>query len=374
MKVMFDSSVLFHSNKGGGVYNYLIKLLPLLDKRLKDGNNSLSFLRIYLRGKAGQPEFIKDENLRNFRFPVKLLNSLWTNIGVPDLSWFYKDIDVFHSPHFSLPVMSGVKKILTINDITYLKHPEYFSESGKILNEYGYKKLLPVNIERADRIISISQHTKNDIVEYFGVPEDKVSVVYIGCDSPCVMDGRELSRHLKEFGLGGIEYVYFPVGTFEPRKNMLRTIDAFNKTNPRPGRIKLVVSGVGDRNWLSGQSSTEDVIFVRWNSDEGRNALYQGACFVVYPSLYEGFGMPVVESMGNGKAVLTSNSSSLREIADGYAHMVDPEDVDSISHGMDKIFKDIDYRNELERKSRIRAGDFTWEKMVEQTYDVYKGK
>ncbi|MFZ2658269.1 MAG: glycosyltransferase family 1 protein [Victivallales bacterium] len=345
----------------------------MLDKKLKEENDSLSFLRLYFRGKDGHPDFINDENLRNFRFPVKLLNSLWTSIGVPDLSWFYKDIDVFHSPHFSLPVMTGVKKILTVNDITYLKHPEYFTESERALNDYGYKTLLPVNIKRADRIIAISQHTKNDMVEYFKIPEEKVSVVYIGCDSPCVMDGRELSGHLKEFGLDGIEYIYFPVGTFEPRKNMVRTIDAFNKTNPRPGRIKLVVSGVGDRNWLSGQSSTDDVIFVRWNSDEGRNALYQGACFVVYPSLYEGFGMPVVESMGNGKAVLTSNSSSLREIADGYAHMVDPEDVDSISHGMDRIFKDIDYRGELERKSRIRAGDFTWEKMAAQTYEVYRG-
>jgi glycosyltransferase involved in cell wall biosynthesis len=373
MKILFDASNLF-SYRGGGVYNYLMKLLPLLIQKVEQEGDEISFLRLYFRkGVIKNPPFVEGKKISSFRFPIKLLNYLWIKYKFPDFSRFYKNVDIVHSPHFSLPLMSKAKKILTVNDITYLKHPEYFSPSGKNLNDYGYKFLLPANIWRADKIIAISQHTKKDIVEYFGIPEDKVSVVYIGCDSPCMQEARELSGHLKEFGLDRIKYVYFPVGTFEPRKNMAKTILAFNKTNPKPGRIKLVVSGVGDRSWLTSKVSTEDVIFVKWNSDDTKNALYQGSLFVIYPSLYEGFGMPVVEAMGNGRAVLTSNNTSLMEIADGYACIVDSENEGSISQGMKRLFEDTDYRLELERKARIRARDFTWEKMVEQTYDIYNG-
>lgn len=373
MKVMFDSSVLFHDNRGGGVYNYLIKLLPILNKRFKEENDSLCFLRLYFREKSGQPDFINDKNLKSFHFPVKLLNSLWANVGIPDLSWFYKDIDVFHSPHFSLPVMSGTKKILTVNDITYLRHPEYFSEFGQKLNEYGYKKLLPVNIKMADRIIAISQYTKNDLVDYFKIPDEKVSVVHIGCYVPDILEHEKLDALLKKFSLSADEYIYFPAGTFEPRKNISKTISAFNKINTRFPKLKIVISGVGDRSWVKNEVSMEKTIFVRWNTEEEKNALYQGALFVVYPSLYEGFGMPVVEAMGNGKAVLTSNTTSLKEIAEGYAHMVNPEEIESIAEGIENLLVDRDYRKTLENKSKVRAVDFTWEKMAEQTYKIYKG-
>ena len=372
MKVMFDSSVLFHANRGGGVYNYLIKFLPALEKKVKSQGGNLDFLRFYFREKANQPEFINEANLKEFRFPVKALNFLWTSFGIPDMSWFYKDVDIIHSPHFSLPVMSKAKKVLTVNDIAYLRQPEYYSESGKTLNDYGYKKLLPVNVKRANKLIAISQFTKNDIMDYFKISDDKISVVHIGCDIPNQLEADNLSRILKGLGIDGYQYIYFPAGTFEPRKNIERTVSAFNRLNGKLLGLRLVISGVGERSWLGNHISSGNIVFVKWNTDDERNALYQGSLFVAYPSLYEGFGMPVVEAMGNGKAILTSASTSLKEIAEGYAHMVDPENINEISEGIEAITVSIAYRKELEDKSKIRAMAFTWEIMTEKTYEVYR--
>lgn len=372
MNIMFDSSVLFHADSGGGVYNYLLKLLPEIAKIAEVEKDELSFFHLYSRKEMNIPNALEGKHVVNFRFPVKLLNKFWINFGLPDMSWFYGDMQIFHSPHFSLPVMSRAKKILTVNDITYLKYPEYYTESGRKLNEYGYRRLLPANIKRADRIIAISQHTKNDIMEYFNITDEKISVVYIGCDIPHSLPNEKLERLLENFGLRNSEFIYFPVGTFEPRKNIARTIEAFSRANPLPGRMKLVISGVGERHCLGDFKSSEDVIIVKWNSDDERNALYQGSVFTVYPSLYEGFGMPVVEAMGNRKAVLTSSNSSLGEIAGAYAHTVDPLKVNEIADGMKLLFENCEYRRELEGKSIIRAKFFSWDKMAKETYDIYK--
>ncbi|OGV41785.1 MAG: hypothetical protein A2X48_14325 [Lentisphaerae bacterium GWF2_49_21] len=367
---MFDSSALFHASRGGGVYNYLLKLLPLLSVKVTCDGGRMSFLHLHSRKEFQPPDFMNAMDVRNFYFPVKLLNRLWIKYEIPDMSLFYKDVDIFHSPHFSLPVMSKAKKILTVNDITYLRHPEYFHEAGKKLNEYGYNFLLPTNIRRADRIIAISEFTKSDIIEYFKIPEEKISVVHIGCDIPLKLTPEERSSILAGFGLIGTEYIYFPAGTLEPRKNIRLTIEAFKKAGIKG--MKMVISGIGDYSWLDRIAGVDNIQIVRWENENQKNALFQGAAFVVYPSLYEGFGMPVVEAMGNGKAVLTSNTTSLKEIADGYAHMVNPEDEEGISQGVKRIYEDIDYRNDLEMKSTVRAEDFTWEKMASQTYDVYK--
>jgi alpha-1,3-rhamnosyl/mannosyltransferase len=372
MKILFDASAMFVLLRGGGVYNYLLKLLPNLAQLAERQGDDFRYFHLYFRQKLTPPEFLDASKTIDFRFPVRMLNKLWINLSVPDLSWVYDDVQIFHSPHFSLPIISKAKKILTVNDITYLKHPEFYTEEGKKLNEYGYRTLLPVNIRRADRVIAISQHTKNDLVEHFNISAEKISVVHIGCDIPIQMEKKNLETMLEQFELKDTEFIYFPVGTFEPRKNIVRTVDAFTRCNPRPGKLKLVISGVGDRRWLSEIKSAKDLVTVQWNNDDEKNALYQGAIFVIYPSLYEGFGMPVVEAMGNRKAVLTSNTSSLKEIAEGFAHTVNPKNTDEIANGLEFLLNDSAYRHELELKSERRAMDFTWDMMAEKTYSIYR--
>ncbi len=359
-----------YSIKGGGIYNYLVKLLPRLIEKAKASSDQLILLNLYFRKKGSLPDSISEKYpTLSFRFPVKLLNHFWIKYSFPDMSLFFNNIDIVHSPHFSLPVMSRTKKILTVNDITYLKYPEYFRPADRKLNDYGYKKLLPVNIKRADRIIAISQHTKDELLDYFKIPPEKVSVVHIGCDIPPQYSHDDINKKLAKYNLIKDEFIYFPVGSIEPRKNINRTVTAFSKTKSR--KIKLVISGVGNSDWLKAIDTTS-VIMLQWDNESDKNALFQGSLFVVYPSLYEGFGMPLVEAMGNGKAVLTSNTTSLKEISGGAAFTVNPENIDEIINGFNLLINNNTLRSDLEIKSLTRAKCFTWDKMTDSIYDVYK--
>ncbi|HRR28196.1 MAG TPA: glycosyltransferase family 1 protein, partial [Victivallales bacterium] len=334
-------------------------------------NDLLRYFLLYFRDYE-PTQVLNTRNIYKLKFPVKFINYLWLNFSIPDLSWFIKDIDIFHSPHFSLPVISKSKKILTVNDITYLKYPEYYSKKGKKLNDYGYKILLPTNLNRADHIITISQHTKSDIIEYFKLHDDKITTIHIGCNIPDKISQEKLSQIISRFGVSDRSYIYFPAGTFEPRKNIEKTITAFKKVSSQDHNLKLLISGVGDKSFLKGGLLQENILIVRWNTIEERNALYQSAKFIIYPSLYEGFGIPALEALANGKALLTSNISSLPEIAEDYAVLINPSNEDEIANGIELLLKDENLRLNLENKAVNRAKEFSYNNMATKTYNLYK--
>lgn len=376
MKILFDASILFHG-KGGGVHGYLASLIPALLGEERIFGADVSFFHLHARrSNLEPPRALGKKRIHHLRFPVKLLNHLWLKARLPDLRWLYRDFDVFHSPHFSLPVMSRTRKVLTVNDITYLRHPELFQDRHRALNEYGYRKLLTENVRRADRIIAISRFTRDDLIDFFDLPASKVDVVHIGCDPHRGMDPAEVEEGLRRFALVPGGYIYFPVGTFEPRKNIPRVIEAFERMGERIGErtgteLRLVISGVGDTSWFEPSIRTDRVRIVQWNSVLEKDALFRGALYVLYPSLYEGFGIPVVEAFAHHKAVLTSRNTSLTEIGGDAAHLVDAGDSECLFAGMSRLALDADYRASLEERSRQRAGEFSWEKMARETMAVY---
>ena len=369
MRILFDISNLLNSN-GGGIYYYLNGLIPSLRSVCEREGVELEFVNFYFRAKPIKiPAYIELEKLHQFYFPVRLLNKLWLYFNAPDLCKFYKGFDIVHSPHFSLPVMSSSKKVLTVHDITYLKHPEYFDPKYKKLNDYGYKQLLTANIRRADHIIAISNATRDDVLDYFGIHPGKIRTIYTGVDKPSQIPCDVARAFLAKNDLSSGKYIFFPAGTLEPRKNIQRTVDAFLATDI-PHDIKLVISGVGEFARL-GIEADNRIQFLRWDIIDERDILYQNSLFVVYPSLYEGFGMPLLEAMSNGRALVTSNRSSLRELAENIAVTVNPESVDELKGAFEKLFH-TKSKQSYERLSIERAQEFSWRGMAEQTLDIYR--
>jgi glycosyltransferase involved in cell wall biosynthesis len=251
-------------------------------------------------------------------------------------------VDVLHCPGHRGPLRSRVPVVLTLHDLAVLRHPETFNRWTRTYSGV----LLPRVARAATRVIAVSEFTKREGVELLGLDPGRVQVVPHGVDSAFTPDGPAADG----------EYV-LSVGTVEPRKNLPRVATAAE----RAGAELRVAGGPG---W--GRIAIESLGFV---DDEELARLYRGAQCLVYPSLYEGFGLPVLEAMACGTPVVTSNSGALAELAAGAAVLVDPLDVDGLALG---IAEARERREELRAAGLERAAGYTWAAAAAQTAAVYR--
>jgi glycosyltransferase involved in cell wall biosynthesis len=250
--------------------------------------------------------------------------------------------DVLHLPAHRGPLLSAVPLVVTVHDLAVIRHPETFNRWTR-----GYSRLvLPRLAKAATRVIAVSEFTAAEAVELLGIDERRVRVIPHGVEEPFTPYGTA----------AGGEYV-LAVGTLEPRKNLPRVVVAAE----RAGIDVRVVGGAG---W--GGVDIESVGFV---GDEELARLYRGAAALVYPSLYEGFGLPVLEAMACGTPVVTSTGSAPAAVADGAAVLVDPLDVEAIADGIQEALR---RREELRAAGLQRAETFTWEAAAKATVDVYR--
>ena len=266
-------------------------------------------------------------------------------------------IDVLHSTDFIPPFVRRCRSVITIHDLAFLRYPEFLTaESRRYFNG---------QIERAvrstDRIIAVSQATRQDLIELLGVAEHKIDVVY---EAPA-FDAEPQPARSDE------DYILF-AGTLEPRKNLPLLIRAFAGLRRRGYAGKLVLAGaVG---WLA-QPVFEEIERQGLDQHVALRALspdlYQGARLLALPSLYEGFGLPVLEAMACGTPVVTSNVSSLPEIAGDAALLVDPADETALADAMWHILTNGALRNELRSKGLARAAEFSWKRAAKETLAVY---
>lgn len=301
-----------------------------------------------------------------FDLPRPAVRILWEHFVQPFL--INKGLlDVYHNPDHILPILPvKAKKIVTVHDLCFYKHPETFSTAKR-----RYKKMMtPVSLKRADRIIADSHSTKKDIIELFSIPEGKIAVVHIGVSR----DFRPLSVPKSP----DRPFILF-VGTLEKRKNIEGLIDAYAIAVKRHGiSHDLVIAG--KKGWLYDgifrkvrkEGLKDRVKFFFDVKQEELPVLYNTAELFVYPSLYEGFGLPVLESMACGTPVITSNISSLPEVAGDAAVLVDPLDRDSIAGAILKVLSDKQYSKGLSQKGLERAKQFGWDKCARETLEVYK--
>ncbi len=289
----------------------------------------------------------------------------WISAKQKKLRDFKPDV-VFIPDLRPISLSRDVKKILVVHDLSWLHHPEYFSLRSRI-----WHMMLKFRsaAEAADRIIAVSHFTAGDVIKTFKLPAEKISIVYEGVD-PCCPDQVSISRKneaIKKYGLP--ENYFLFLATLEPRKNLARLIEAyqiFNKTNQ--GKIKLVLAGIKNEKIFNKLriNVSNDIILTGFIDEEDKAAVYSMARAFIYPSLYEGFGLPLLEAMSAGTPVITSNVSSMPEICGAAALLADPYDTASIAEAMRRI-TDQRIIAELKAKMPELLKLYSWKKCAAET-------
>jgi glycosyltransferase involved in cell wall biosynthesis len=284
----------------------------------------------------------------------------WLTIALP-LAARRDRCDVIYFPYPILPPYRPIPTVAMIHDLGFVRFPEHYP-ADMLRNLVGPMRSAAT---RATHLVAVSESTKRDLVELFGITADKISVVYhgVGAEFAPLPDAREKVR-----ARIGIErpYVLF-VGTVQPRKNLPRVIEAFARVVREQGILhELVIAG--QKGWLPEESMNAPqkfgvehrVRFVDYVPEEMLPALYTAADALAFPSLYEGFGLPVLEAMACGVPVLTSKTSSLPEVAGDAALLVEPTSAEDIAQGLSRILSDESLRIALRDKGLARARSFTW--------------
>lgn len=297
--------------------------------------------------------------------------TLWTLVALSKKLFFDKDnLDVFFSPTHYLPFYTGMPSVVSILDVSYL----HFSGLFKKKDLYQLKLWGGYSLKKAKKIITISKSSKNDIIKAYGVLSEKVEVVYPGIKQVLSIKNKVLSMEelKKKFGVEK-NYILF-VGTLQPRKNIENLIKAFSLIKNK--NLKLVI--VGKKGWMyedilnapKKYEVSDRVKFLDNVSDEDLPSFYKNAACFVLPSLYEGFGLPILEAMQYGCPVLTSNISSLPEAGGDAAVYFDPENVGDIAEKINEVVSDEKLRSEMIKKGHEQIKKFSWEKTARETLKV----
>jgi alpha-1,3-rhamnosyl/mannosyltransferase len=285
-----------------------------------------------------------------------------------------RTVDVFHVGEFFFPPPTQTIVVATVHDLTNFSHPEHHIR----LNRWLHGKRLRWIERNADRIIASSESTRADLLRYTGISADRVECVHLAHAHGERADAGTIASSLARLGLAGKRYI-LSVGTLEPRKNHQRLIDAFAGMPTRSEETHLVLAGgpgwkmseihqaladspVRDRIHTPGRVSATDL-----------QALYSGATVFAFPSLYEGFGIPLLEAMAAGTPILTSNISSMPEVAGDAALMVDPTSVTAIRAGLERLLTDAQLRADLSERGRVREREFNWARTAQMTLESYRG-
>jgi len=282
-------------------------------------------------------------------------------------------VELYHATEHLLPPLRGVPCVLTVHDMIFALFPEH----QKRLNYWYLNMAMPLFCRRADAIITVSEFSKQDIVRYYGLDPGKVTVIYEAASPEFTPVAQRLVEEArKRYSLPDSFLIH--VGTIEPRKNLTRLIEALQRLRERGLKVPLVV--VGGKGWLYHDffSRLEElevrdaVYFPGYVPDSDLPALYSAAHTAVIPSLYEGFGLPVLEAMSCGTPVISSSTSSLPEVGGVAARYFDPHDVESMAQTIHDIWTRPDLRAGMRDQSLAQASKFSWKRAARETIAVYE--
>ncbi|HEY2595592.1 MAG TPA: glycosyltransferase family 1 protein [Chloroflexota bacterium] len=376
MRIAIDYSAAVNQHAGIGrlVRNQVLALAQV------DHDND--YRLVYTRPNRGsEPQFPPARNFvrREVGLGERWLTILWHRAKLPvPADWLSGPVDVYHCPDFVLPPLRRARGILTVHDLAFLMRPDC---ADSRLRAY-LEEVVPRSVRRADFIIADSENTRNDLVVLLGVRPSSVAVVPGGVEERFtrVTNAELLSQARRKLGVGDAPFI-LAIGVIEPRKNLNRLMDAFAALKERgnvPDDLKLVLAG--GKGWLyddifehhASSPVRDDILLPGFVSDDLLPAIYSAAEVLAFPSLYEGFGLPILEAMACGTPVVASRASCLPEVAEGAALLIDPNNVDSLMAALELVLLDGDLRERLISRGLQRAAEYTWTRAAEELLGVYR--
>jgi glycosyltransferase involved in cell wall biosynthesis len=368
MSVYLDISAAVHRRAGLGRYAESLarSLVPLLPDRLA---------LFYNRERGIEPlrglEHLPARTVALGYKPWRML--VWAGqVAHVGFNRLVPGAELFHATEHLLLPLAGVPTVLTVHDLIFRHLPQHH----KPLNRWYLNLTLPLYCRRADHIIAVSEQTRRDLITIYRLPPAKISVVYEAADPRFGPQPPEAVAAIRGHYNLPERYLLF-VGTIEPRKNLARLLAAFERLHA--GRLTDALVIVGKRGWLYADffaalersPAKRAVLFPGFVPDADLPAFYAGAQALVLPSLYEGFGLPVLEALACGTPVVCSNTSSLPEIAGDAAAFFDPSDGDAIGDALRRVLANASLREELRAKGLVQAALFSWERTAQQTLAIY---
>lgn len=338
-----------------GIGEYAYELLLQFKKQ----KNSITKFLIFLKDK---PLLDMPKEDHGWKYKVVGPKKMWTQFALPvSLILGKEKPNIFFTPSHYAPRFTSLKTAISIMDLSYIHFPNLFRKEDL----YQLKNWTKYSAKNAKLVFTISKSSKDDIIKEYKLDSKRVVVTYPGIRQIKNMK----TTGLKKFNLTN-DYILF-VGTLQPRKNITKLIEAFSKIENK--KIDLVI--VGKKGWLYEDILTapkkydieKRVKFLDFVTDEDLPSLYKSAKCFILPSLYEGFGLPVLEAMKYGCPVITSNISSLPEAGGDAAVYINPESVKDITEKINKVLKDENLRKEMIKKGEAQVKKFSWEKTAKET-------
>ena len=378
MRVGIDFRVLARGTRSG-VEEYVYQIT----RALAAAYPQHEFLLFYNARRKASLDFpwLKAPNVRLVEgsLPNRLIDVTGVLAGWPKVDRLLGGADVFFSPHFFWASMEAAPRVITFHDLSFVRYPEFFPLHKRL---WHWRMRLGAQIAAAAHLIAVSESTKRDLMRWFGVPSEKITVVYEGVDPKQFSPMPEGHLWLKEFrkheDLPARFFLF--LATVEPRKNVRAALEAMRLAHGAgmlPKDVHFVISGnVG---WLAGDTlrfarsaDLREIVHFRSVKSDERKFWYNASEGLVFPSFFEGFGLPPLEAMACGKPVITSNRSSLPEVVGGAGIMVDPFRPEEIAAAMRMVVEDEGLRRELGRRGIARSRQFCWTEAAKKTFEVFE--
>lgn len=370
MRIGIDAR--FFGSAGKGLGRYTQKLIENLE-RVDKTNRYFIFLR---------KENFDEYRPHNPNFKKALANFPWYSfseqINMPQVLNKY-DLDLVHFPHFNVPLLYRKKFIITIHDLILLHFPTVKNTTLNPLfyrlKFLAYRLVIKSAVKRAKKIIAVSEFTKKDIINNYRIPEEKIAITYQACENFCAISPKNEDEILKKYGI--IKPYLLYVGNAYPHKNLEAFVLAYKDIDKQIKNLHLVLVGKEDyfyrrlKNFVE-EKNIPNLIFPDFIPDDDLDSVYKNAALYVFPSLYEGFGLPPLEAMAKGAPVASSDHECMKEILGDSACYFNAKNRKETAETIIRLLNNGELRKNLIEKGYARVKKYSWEKMARETFSEYQ--